>query len=581
MENQDVAKIFENIADLLEIKGENHFRVRSYRNATRIIEGLPITLTSIIERDDAELEDIPGIGKGLHEKIVEIIKTGRCSFLDDLLKETSPGLLNLLTVPGVGPKKVKLIYDQLGIDTVDKLEAAAKTEGLRDLPGMGEKTEANIIKSIREMRARAGRYGIAQASAVAADIIGYLKGLTPIDNIQAAGSLRRGRETIGDIDILAVQEEGSEIMDIFISYPDVDRVLANGPTKSSIVLKSGIQVDLRVVEEESFGAALQYFTGSKAHNVALRDRAKRMGLKVSEYGVFREDNHEKIAGDNEVDVYRAVDLEWMPPELRESRGEIEAAEKNQLPDLISISDIRGDLHMHSTESDGKHTVEELVEYARGKGYGYIAVTDHSKAVGIAHGLDEKRVLKQIKEIDKVNAGFEEKGIDFRVFKGIEVDIKSDGSLDLDIDVLRQLDIVIGSVHSAFTQPGPQMTERIIKALSTGAVNILGHPTGRLIRFRSPYEVYMEEVFEAAKEYNVAMELNACPERLDLNDVHCRLAKEMAVKVVISTDAHNKLQMENMHYGIMTARRGWLEKGDVLNTKTKKELLSYLYPSRGH
>ena len=575
MENIDIARIFSEIADLLEIKGENPFRVRSYRNAALVIEGLPITLETIVERDEKELEEIPGIGKSLHEKIVEILKTGKCSFHQDLLKEMPPGLLDLLRIQGLGPKKVKALYEKLGIQSVEELEKEAAAGRLRSLPGMGERTEENIIKSIRSLRESAGRFGIALARSYAGQIVEYLREMPGVSEAVPAGSLRRWKETVGDVDILVTCREGTPVMDRFVSFPQVDRVLAKGKTKTTVVLGCGLQVDVRVLEERSFGAALQYFTGSKAHNIAVRDRAKRRGLKISEYGVFRESDGKRIAGRSEEEVYEAVGLCWIPPELRENRGEIEAAEKGELPLLVEKDDIRGDLHLHTKYSDGGFTVEEMARHAMSMGYEYMAVTDHSKAVGIAHGLDEERLLTQMEEIDRLNMKLEKEQSRFRILKGVELDIRGDGSLDLDMDVLKRLDIVVAAIHSRFNMPEEEMTGRIIRALSTGIVNVLAHPTGRLINRRAPYQVNMAEVLEAAGEYGVAMEINAYPDRLDLSDVHCRLAKDKGVKVVISTDSHSKLQMEYMRYGIQTARRGWLGKADVLNTKSLDELLDFL------
>ncbi len=575
MENADIAKIFYEIADLLEIKGENPFRVRSYRNAGIVIEGLPESVKAIVERNEKELEEIPGIGKSIHEKIVEILKTGRCSYHQELLKEFPSGLLELLRVQGVGPKKVKLLYEELGIKNISDLEKAASAGKLRGLPGMGEKTEANILKAIKGLKGSEGRFKIAVALSYAEPLVEYLKKAPDVFDVQPAGSLRRWKDTIGDIDILVTCKKSAPVMDRFAAYPDVDTVVAKGETKSTVILKNGLQADVRVLDKKAFGAALQYFTGSKQHNIAIRDRAKRMGLKLSEYGVFREKDDKWIAGESEEDVYKAVGLPWIPAELRENRGEIEAAEKNKLPELVEIKDIKGDFHIHTKESDGSNTIEEMAEYAMKKGYKYIAITEHSKAVGIAHGLDEKRLLKQIEEIEKINAKFEALNLKFKILKGTEVDIKADGSLDLDKKVLEKLDIVVGAVHSRFNMTEDEMTNRLIKAIESGIVNIIAHPTGRLIAAREPYPLNMKKVMEAAKRNNVIMELNAYPDRLDLNDIHCKLAKDIGVMVAISTDSHNKMQMENIRFGVYTARRGWLEKEDILNTRPLNDVLKML------
>ncbi len=575
MENLDIAKIFYEIADLLEIKGDNPFRIRSYRNAGLVIEGLPVNIKSIVERNEEDLEEIPGIGESLHEKIVELLKTGKCHFLQELLKEFPPTLLDLLKVSGVGPKKVKLFYDQLGIRSVEELEKAGKKGKLRDLPGMGEKSEEKILKGIKTLKAGAGRFGLAVGLSYANQIVEYLKKMPGVIDVVPAGSLRRWKETIGDLDILVTCRKGAAVMERFVAFPDVANVVARGETKTTVVLKNGMQTDVRVLEEKAFGSALQYFTGSKAHNVAIRDRAKRMGLKISEYGVFREKDEKWITGETEEEVYKAVGLPWIPPELRENKREIEAAEKGRLPDLIKVEDIKGDLHVHTKESDGGNTIEELVDYAVKKGYEYIAITDHSKAVGIAHGLNEERLLKQIEEIDKFNSKLKTQNSKFRVLKGTEVDIKSDGTLDHSEKALKNLDVVVAAVHSKFTMTEDDMTKRIITAMETGLVNVIAHPTGRLLTGREPYPLNMENLFETAKKYNVAMEVNSYPDRLDLNDIHCKLAKDMGVMLVISTDTHMKLNMDNIRFGVNTARRGWIEKKDVLNTRPLTEVLKLL------
>ncbi|MBI5875756.1 MAG: DNA polymerase/3'-5' exonuclease PolX [Deltaproteobacteria bacterium] len=577
MENADIAKIFEDIADLLEIKNENPFRVRSYRNAALIISGLPESLRSIVERNEQELKNIPKVGKSIHEKIVEIIKTGKCKFHDELFKELPPGLLDLLEVSGIGPKKVQLLYDKLGIESVEELEKAAKEGRLRELPHMGEKTEEKILKAIQELKSHKGRFRISLAISYAEPLIEYLKKIPGVTEVEPAGSLRRWKDTIGDVDILVTCKKGASVMDKFVKYPEVKDVLSKGETKSTVILKCNLQVDVRALEGKSFGAALQYFTGSKAHNIAIRDRAKKMGLKVSEYGVFDEKTDKRLAGKTEEDVYKAVGLPFIPPELRENLGEIEAAEKGKLPKLIEIQDIKGDLHMHTTESDGGHTIEEMAAYAMQKGYEYIAITEHSKALGITHGLDEARVLKQIDRIDEINRRLK----NFRILKGIEVDIKADGSLDLDADVLKQLDLVVAAVHSKFNMTAEEMTERIESAMSTGLVHIIAHPTARIIAVREPYPVDMPKLMQAAKKYGIIMELNSYPERLDLSDTYLRLAKDMGVMAAISTDSHNRQHMDFIRFGIHTARRGWLEKKDVLNTRPLKEVLRILKKEAQH
>ncbi|MEE9613982.1 MAG: DNA polymerase/3'-5' exonuclease PolX, partial [Thermodesulfobacteriota bacterium] len=505
MENEDIAGIFNEIADILEIKGENPFRVRSYRNAALVVEGLAVSLNSVPEGD---LEKIPAVGKSIHEKIVEMLRTGRCAAHDELLRETPEGLLEMLKLSGVGPKKVALLYKKLGIESVEALEEAARAGALRTLPGMGEKSELKIIKAIekyKNLMEGSDRFPLVVALAYAHSYVDYIKGLDGVIEAEPAGSLRRWQETIGDVDILVTCQKGVPVMDRFVAYPEVEEVAAKGETRSTVILKNGLQVDLRVMEEECLGSARQHFTGSKAHNIAVRERAGRMGLKVNEYGVFNEKTGERVAGRTEEEVYEAVGLKWMPPELRENRGEIEAAERGKkLPHLVELKDIKGDLHAHTTASDGASTIEELARAAMAMGYEYIAVTDHSKAVGIANGLDEKRLLRQIGEIDAFNEKLEERGERFRVLKGTEVDIKADGTLDFPEDVLKKLDCVVGAVHSGFDMEREVMTERIIKGMSTGSLNILAHPTGRLIGIREPYELDIERVVAAAAEYGVAL-----------------------------------------------------------------------------
>ncbi len=581
MENTEIARIFYEIADLLEIKGENPFRVRSYRNAGLVIEGLPVSVKSIVERDERELEKIKGIGRSIREKVVEILRTGRCTFQEQLLEELPRGLLEILRISGVGPRKVELLYKRLDIKTVDDLERAAMKGLLRGLPGMGEKTEKKILKSIedyRNLKIAAQRFRLSVAYPYAAAYVDHIKEVGHISQIEIAGSLRRWKDTIGDVDILVTCRKKGAAMDVmehFVSYPEVRDVLAKGETKSSVVLNVGLQVDLRVLDEGSFGAALQYFTGSKAHNIAIRDRAKRLGLKISEYGVFKEKTGRKVAGRTEEEVYSAVGLVWIPPEIRENHGEIELAEKDRLPHLVEEKDIRGDLHAHTHYSDGTNTVEEMALKAIERGYQYLAITDHSKAVGIAHGLDEKRIRGQLEEIDRVNQRLEQRGIEFALLKGTEVDIRADGTLDHSPEVLGELDCVVAAIHSRFDMPQAQMTERIIRALSTGLVHILAHPTGRLIGIREPYHVDMEAIMDCAKQYGVALELNSYPERLDLNDSHLRLAKDKGVLVSIGTDSHSVYHLEHITYGVHTARRGWLEAKDVLNAMPLDRLLKVL------
>lgn len=578
MENSEIARVFFEIADLLELKGADLFRIRSYRNAAMVCDGLPQALKNLYEEGGEDgLKGIPGIGESTRAKIVEMMETGKCAYHEELLEEIPSGMLEIIWVSGVGPKKAALLHRELGIKTIDELEKAAEAERIQKLPGFGRVSEEKILKGIHDLKSRTQAFKLSFVAPFAQSFIAHMKVVHGIMDIIPAGSFRRWKETVGDLDILTTCDDAEAVMERFVSHPEVKDVLSKGQTKSTVVLRSGLQVDIRVLEKKSFGAALQYFTGSKAHNVALRDRAKRMGLKISEYGVFRED--EWIAGEMEEDVYRAIGLPWIPPELREMRGEIEAAEEGTLPKELRLVDIKGDLHVHTKESDGTYTLEQMAEAAMKLGYEYMAATDHSKAVGIARGLDETRILAQMRAIDEFNEKLSKKRKKFRVLKSSEVDIRADGTLDHPEGVLRKLDIVVASVHSGFKMPIEEMTKRVIKAIRTGLVNILGHPTGRLIGEREPYQIDLEKVMEEAKAHNTAIELNSYPDRLDLNDSHCLLAKKKGVLVAISTDSHSIHHLRNMEYGIHTARRGWLEKKDVLNTRTLAELKKVLKKDR--
>lgn len=575
MENAEIARIFNEIADMLEIKGGDVFRIRSYRNASMVVEGLSESLRGLYEKGAERLEGIPGLGASTRAKIREMLETGKCEYHDELAREVPPGILEVIKVPGVGPKKASVMFKELGVKDIAGLEKAAKEERLQGLPGFGEKTERKILKGIEGLREFADRFKLSVARQQADAFVEMISKIPGVEDVVPAGSLRRWKETVGDIDILTTCDNPGPVMERFTTHPDVKEIVAKGDTKSTVILKSGLQVDLRVVEKKAFGAALQYFTGSKAHNVALRDRAKRMGLKISEYGVFEEKSGKWKAGKKEEDVYASVGLPWIPPEIREKRGEIEAAERKKLPKLVKLDDIRGELHLHTKESDGGATLEQMAGAAIERGYEYMAVTDHSKAVAIAHGLDEMRALAQIEEIDAFNAALKKRRKRFTVLKGTEVDIKSDGALDHPPHLLKRFDCVVAAVHSGFNMPIDEMTERIVKAIRTGFVNILAHPTGRLIGVRPPFQVDMERVMDEAKKYGVALEVNSYPDRLDLNDVHCRLAKDKGVTVAITTDAHAPYHLDNVIYGVHTARRGWLEKKDVLNARPLKELMRFL------
>lgn len=570
MKNQEIAKIFNEIADLLEIKGENPFRVRAYRRAAQNIDGLPQSVENIPKE---ELLKIPGIGQDLAGKIEEYLRTGEIEAHRELKKEVPDGLLTLLSVPGLGPKTAKLLYEKLKIKDIDDLERLALEHKIAGLPGIKEKTEQNILKGIEMMKRGKERQPLGKVLPIAMDIVENLKKSFLVERIDLAGSLRRWKDTIRDIDILVTSKYPKEVMKTFIHLPHVKEVLMHGPTKSSIVTHENIQVDLRVVEKDSYGAALAYFTGSKAHNIRIREMAMKRGLKINEYGIFRESDNRKIGGEDEEDVYRVLGLPYIPPELREDHGEIEAAMEGKLPELIDVKDIKGDLHVHSKWSDGSYNFQQLIDAAKKKGYSYIAITDHSKGLGVAKGLTGQRLLEQKREIQKINEGLR----DFRIVHGVEVDIRSDGSLDIDDETLKELDIVVASIHSGFKQPKKQLTYRLVSAMKNPYVSIIAHPTGRLIGERDPYEVDMDEILEVAKKTYTALEINAYPLRLDLNDTYAKRAKEMGISLVISTDTHLLTHYDYMDYGIHVARRGWLTKRDVLNTLDVKELLKRLKP----
>jgi DNA polymerase (family 10) len=558
MKNQEIAKVFNDIADLLEIKGENPFRVRAYRRAAQNIEGLS---KDVSETTKDELMRIPGIGQDLAGKIEEYVKTGKLQFYEDLKKEVPEGLSTLLSVPSLGPKTAKLFFEKLKVKDLETLEKMAKKHKLIGLPGIKEKTEENILKGIEMLKRGMERQPLGKVLPIANDILRYLKQKAPVKRLSIAGSIRRWKDTIKDIDILATSENPKGVMNVFVHLPHVKDILMQGPTKTSVIIHEGLQVDLRVVEEESFGAALAYFTGSKAHNIRLREMAVKSGLKINEYGIFREKDDKKLGGKEEEDVYRILGLPYISPELREDTGEIEAALAGRLPRLVELKDIKGDLHVHSKWSDGSHDFEELVEEAKKRGYEYIAITDHSKGLGIARGLTAEKLLEEKKKIDAINKRLR----GFRILAGIEVDIRSDGQLDLPDDVLRKMDIVVASIHSGFKQSRAQLTKRLGSAMKKPYVSILAHPTGRLIGERDSYDVDIKEILQVAKQTGTVIEINAYPLRLDLNDVHTRMAKEMGIPLVISTDTHIISHFDYMTYGVSIARRGWLEKRDILNT----------------
>ena len=566
--NADIAAVFEEIADLLEIQGENPFRIRAYRNAARQMEAMGVPAADMVAGGE-DLTELPGIGDDLAAKIEEIVKTGKCKALEKLRAKLPPTITTLLKLPGLGPKRVKVLYDKLDIKTIAQLRAAARAGKIHDLPGFGEKTEATIREALEQHAEAARRFKLAIAAQYAEPLKKYLEQAPGVQQVVLAGSYRRFKETVGDIDILVTATAPGKAMDRFTAYDEVKDVLAKGATRATVMLKSGLQVDVRVVEQECFGAALQYFTGSKAHNIEIRRLAQERKLKISEYGVFR--GEKRIAGDTEESVYRTVGLPWIAPELRENRGEIEAARAGKLPRLVERADLRGDLHAHTKATDGHNTLREMAEAAKAFGLEYLAITEHSRRLTVARGLDPQRLRRQINEIDRLN----EKLDGIALLKGIEVDILEDGALDLPDEVLSELDLVVGAVHSKFNLPRAKQTERILRAMDHPHFTILAHPSGRLLDARAPYDVDMLKIIRQARGRGCFLELNAHPERLDLLDVHCQMAKDEGVLVAVSTDAHGVQDFNNLIYGVGQARRGWLGKEDVLNTRPLKLLIPLL------
>jgi DNA polymerase (family X) len=573
MSNREMAGEFEKLADLLEMEGANPFRVRAYRNAARVVGDLGEEVAALLGRGE-DVAGLEGIGRDLAEKIEGLVKTGLLPALEEMHGQIPPTIHEVLRLPGLGPKKVGVIFRELGVSDLDGLEKAAREGRVRGLAGLGEKTEANILKAIVRRREVAGRFLRARVREEADGLLAVLRGGDGDARLEVAGSYRRGRETVGDLDILAVSAGSEALMDALVGYERVEDVLARGSTKSSVVLGSGLQVDLRVVAEEAFGAALHYFTGSKAHNIAVRRRAQQLGLKVNEYGVYHGD--ERIAGDAEESVFGALGLAWIPPELREDRGEVEAAEADALPRLVERGDLRGDLHSHTTASDGRHSLAAMAAAARKAGLTYLAVTDHSQRLTVANGLDADRLLRQIDEIDRVNETL--KGI--TLLKGSEVDILEDGELDLPDEVLSRLDLVVCSVHSQFGLSRERQTGRILRAMDHSYFSILAHPTGRILLTRDAYDVDVPRLIAHARERGCFLELNANPQRLDLHDVHVRMAKEAGVLVSIATDAHCTDDLANLEHGIAQARRGWLCREDVLNARPLAQVRKLLRKTMG-
>jgi DNA polymerase (family 10) len=566
MDNKTIAGLLYETADLLEIDGQDAFRVRSYRNAAEAIEALPQQVANLIQ-EPKKLLEIQGIGKGMLANLQMLFKDGRIEAHADLLKKYRPSMLELLKIQGLGPKTIALIWSAYQVSDLEGVEKLAREGKIRELPRMGEKHELKLLKAIEDYRRIGGRFLLDKAEELAEKLTEYLLAVPGIEKVTPAGSLRRGRETVGDLDILVTgkgcieAESRQALIEHLLRFPGLMDIIAQGENKVSFRHRNGMQVDVRLLPPESFGAAMQYFTGSKAHNVALRQRALKMGFTLNEYSLATIEDEEPVARKTEEEIYAKLKLDFIPPELRENQGEIEAAAAHTLPALIELSDIRGDVHMHTVETDGRNTVEEMAEAARERGYEYMAITDHSKNLAFANGLTDERALAHIERIRDVDKKM--KGI--RIFAGIEVDILGDGSLDLSDSVLEQMDIVIASVHSQFNQDRATMTDRLLKAIANPNTSLIGHPTGRQLLRRDAYQFDFDAILKAAAKQKVAMELNSYPERLDLNDVHLRMAKQHGVKIVINTDSHHTSHMEKLRYGITQARRAWLTKDDVLNT----------------
>ncbi len=572
MNNQRIADVFEEIADLLEFKGANPFRLRAYRNGGRTIRNLSESLASFV-KSEKKLTDIDGIGKDLAAKIETLIETKKLPMHEELKEEIPASVFAILRIPGLGPKKAAVLHKELKIESLDQLKEACEAEEVRDLKGFGAKTEKVILAGIEYAKSAASQTRIpwSQADEIAQELLAHMETCAGIHQMEMAGSYRRRKETIGDLDVLVTCEDGDRVMKHFGEFSEVDEVVVQGGTKMSVRLHSGLQIDLRVVPKESFGAALQYFTGSKEHNVVVRGRAKQMGLKVNEWGVYRTEGDsegECVAGKSEKDVYAVLDLPEFPPELREARHEFDWAEQGELPELVDLKDIKGDLHMHTTATDGKASIMEMVEAAKVRGIKYIAITDHSQRVSMANGLKPEEALEQWAEIDDIN---KQLGKSFTLLKGIECDILEKGGMDFPDEVLEQADWVMASIHYGQQQSSDEITGRILDAIQNPHVSAISHPTGRLINKRPPYDVDMEAVMNSAAEFGKFLELNAAPKRLDLHDIHCAMAKERGIPIVISTDAHSTNGMDVMRYGVLQARRAGLEKDDVANTRTWTQL----------
>jgi DNA polymerase (family X) len=568
MENREIARMLSETGDLMEIAEEDSFRIRSYRNAASVIEGYPERIAAIAIDSERKLTDIPGIGKGIAFVIQELLVRGSFERRDEMLAKYPPTALELLKIQGLGPKSIRLLFEHFRVSTIDDLERIAKEQKIRTLPRMGAKLEEKVLRSIEQYRKSAGRFLLNFAAQTADDVRSALLAVPGVSGVTPAGSLRRGRETIGDIDLIVTGPDAARALDAFVAYPKVQEVLGKGPNKASARIGlEGVQVDVRALPEISFGAAMQYFTGSKEHNINIRMRAQKRGLTLNEYGLVRVADNQLMASATEEEVYAALGLAWIPPELRENQGEIEAAESGTLPKLIELSDIRGDIHMHTRETDGRATLEEMAAEAKSLGHEYVAITDHSKALAMANGLDEARVVAFAKQIRERNR---DGGLGIRIFSGLECDIRRDGTMDIENDALAELDFVIGSVHSYLNLEPAEMTDRLLKALECPSLRALGHPTGRLLLHRDAFSFDFERIANEAVKRGVAFEINASPERLDLPAPLIRVAKSKGARFTIATDAHHPKHLHNMRYGVTMARRGWLTKDDVLNTRSAED-----------
>ena len=571
MRNKEVAEKFYELAEVAELAGDNQFKIKAYLEAARVIENLTLPIEDLAQQN--KLTEVKGIGKSIAEKITEYLNTGKITKLEELKKVVPEGLLELEKVPGLGAKRVKVLYEKLGIKNLAELEEAAKAHKIRELDGFGEKTEQNILEGVKSLRdKRENRFMIGIALPIAESIVSALKSSVSIEKSMICGSLRRMKDTIGDIDILVISNDPNKIMDLFVGLPNVKEVLAKGDTKSSIITKEGIQVDLRVVEMGSFGAAVQYYTGSKNHNVHLRELAIKKNLKLNEYGIFDLSSDKKVGGEKEEEIYSILGMDFIPPEMREDTGEIELALEHKLPDLVGYDDIKGDIHMHTKYSDGAHTIEQMAQKAISLGYEYIVVTEHAKSLAVAGGLSIDEFLKEKEEIEKLNKRL----APFKIFLGVELNILSDGTVDFSEEDLEIFDICLAGIHTGLGQSEEVITNRIKSVLKIPKVKIITHPTGRIINGRAEYNVNIDEIFSEAKKYGKMFEINAAFERLDLNDVNARKAVyEYGLKVAIGTDAHSVESMDNMRFGVGVARRAWLRKSDIINTMSLKEFERFI------